>query len=300
MPETEIQQEHTLPPAEGQEQPAAMLPAEPETPSELPEDASERTKQQFEKLKEQKRQLAEENAALKASLPKKPSVYDTIPAPMEYALPVSQQYSAPPQPTQQSLPTQADYGNLTQQQIDQVIASTIDQEGVLDVGLLRQRLTGLNQHHATQMQQRQIQQDAERRAREAEIRAKQALDRVEQFEVSQATRELHREFPELDPESQTFNPEAFDLVKNELLNQLIQTGKQDGMNAAKKMAKFFRTKGPTPEEQAQSTARAAAATTAVGRATRSPQASDADYESLKQRSRHDKDALAERLARNGY
>lgn len=175
----------------------------------------ERTKEYIEKLKEENRQLKEQ-----ANPTPKKSVLDIFPDDSQ-----TQQSGQNQQPGSQA-PAGDTYQNLSQSQVNDIYQGLIDKDGYIDPKALEQRLNAAN--------------SAEKQAKEALNRARQAEQRIEKYEQTRQAEQLHETYPELDPYSDSFNQEAYDLVKNEVLNQWASTGKQNAVEAAKKMEKYFR------------------------------------------------------------
>ena len=226
-------------------------------PAELPEDVKERTKEQFNKLKENNKALKEELEQYKNA----PSVLERF----------TKAPDSPPQQVPQPISAQ----HLPQQVVNQN-QDLIGVDGTIsDVAELNKRLRA-----------------AEEAKREAELARRQ----IAEYQMTQQARELHQAFPEVDPNSDDFNPEAYDLVSQELLTQMVKTGKQDPIAAASKMAKYFREKPKQEAKQQQ-------AVEQLQQATSSPQAgnyADLDDEQLAKVSRNDDDAILERMRRAGY
>lgn len=228
-------------------------------PAELPDDAKERTKEQFNKLKESNKALKKELEEYKNA----PSVLERYTRPREQQIqqPTAQQFV-------QQTPATPQFMNQNQ--------DLIGQDGTIsDVTELNRRL---------------------RLAEEARKEAMEAKRQVEEYHVNQQAKELHQAFPEVDPNSDDFDPEAYDLVSKELLKQLVETGKQDPIAAASKMSKYFREKPKQEAKQQQAVEK-------LQQATSSPQAGnydDLDDEQLARLSRSDDDAILERMRRAGY
>lgn len=204
-------------------------------PAELPEDASERTKREFEKLKEHNKQLKE-----------KLNTYEKPPSVLDAYRPSGLQNITPPSAQQ--------FSNLNQTQVNQAVASFVDENGYVDVAALNSHLERANAQARA----------AEQRALVAEQRANRVEDRVSRFEVTQQTERLYQSFPELDPDNSAFDGDAYDLVSKELLDQLVKTGEQDAMKAANKMSRYFRTKKEEDANRQQAIQARDSATSIVG------------------------------------
>lgn len=248
--------ETTTPEPKGEETPEEVSPSEEPT-EELPKEASERTKEQFEKLKQH-------NADLKKQLEERsklPSVLDLSPS-----MPV-----VTPQMREKYLPTPA----------PQPEPQLVDEQGYVNADVLKRQLQAADY--------------ARQKAEEAERRAQEAQQRVARFEQDAETRELYKLYPELDPLNEQFNQEAYDLVRNELTSQIVQSGKRDAVKAADRMSKYFR---KPQADQKVIEQRKAVSPAPSGSKTQRP-LSDSELDDLRLRSRHDPAAVAERLKRIG-
>lgn len=236
---------------------------------ELPEDAKERTRREFEKLKQS-------NAELKRQLELKeraqmPSVLDFLessrqPVPQE----VRQQYQQPMQMPQQMYQQPV-------QQPPQQREELVDENGFVNADVLQKQLKQA--------------EEANRRAEEAERRAQEIEARVSRYEINQEQEKLYQAYPELDPQSDSFNPDAYQLVKNELMSQIINTGNRNSMEAAQRMSKYFRTQ---PQQQAKQQQVLEQRKQALVSGTQSRPQSDPDLIN-----RRDPDAIQQRLKNLG-
>lgn len=193
------------------EQPAETAEAE------LPEDAKERTKLEFEKLKEHNRQLAEEVERLSRPQP----VLDGL------------------RPTAQAV--QAEYPNLTQKQVNDTIESLVDDNGYIDEALLKNTLNQANQQVAK----------AQAEAFAARQEAKQALAAVNKYGQDRETRIAHKKFPQVDPESEKYDPEFFRLVRNELVGAMYEGRKLEFVEACRLIDKSYSPKKDDKQAKAQ-------------------------------------------------
>lgn len=264
---------------QGEGQLPAEVPAAEEPQEEgLPEDAPERTRKQFEKLKEHNRQLAEENKQLKTGAPRPPSLLETyvsgqglagqlpvIPAPPQFIAPV-----APPAPAAAQPPRGSEL---------------YDQDGYVNARELDRRLLSV--------------EEAERRAKKAQEDAQAALERIARFEADTQARELYQQFPELDPSHKDFNQEFYEEVEQEMLTQLVKTGKQDAVSAAKKKSRYFSKTDESTLQQRQNIEQRSQAS-ATPRATGNARSlNGTDYDELRRRSLRSDDAMEERIRRSG-
>ena len=247
------------------EQPQKMPTETKSTEGDLASDASEKTRQQFEKLKRHNKELKEKLSKFEESS-------DVFGA---YTKMQSPKYQQPVSATN-------DVISPKPAKVEKEMRKFVDDEGNVDIDLLNQTLTA-----------------AEKRALEADKRAAEAQRRVEEFEITYQAREMYKEFPELNPKSNNFNPEYFDIVKKDLLAQLVETGRQDGMKAAKKYIKYFRESPKKKEIEAQKVNRenASLSLSQSGKGRSYSAVEDAE---LRKRSRTESAALWERLKRSGY
>lgn len=255
---------------QGEEQPEelstseepAEVPQETDTQEgeELPEDAPKRTKEQFDKLKQH-------NAELKRQLEERkqlPSVLDFLGPSVPQVTPeVRNQYLQPQAPSQVT-----------------PAPELVDEQGYVNADVLKSELA--------------LAKEARIKAEEAERRAVEAQQKILRYEQDAATVKLYEQYPELNPQDERFNQDAYDLVRNELTSQIVNTGNRDAIAAATKMSKFFRQQPPKNEKVVEQRQQA---TTATGTNTR--QSSTIDLDELKIRSRTDPNAVAERLRRLG-
>lgn len=136
-------------------------------------------------------------------------------------------------------------------------------------------------------------EEARKRAEAAERKAQETAERVARFEIDTQKKALYQEYPELDPSNEKFNEEAYDLVKKELLDQMVTTGQQNAVKAASKMSKYFRTAEPKNTEVLVQRAQATQGYT-VARTSKSSVDPD-----LRKRSMTDPEAMEERMRRAG-
>ncbi|MCK5616171.1 hypothetical protein KAR91_80650 [Candidatus Pacearchaeota archaeon] len=287
-PEQPPVQEEAAEPVQGTETPEAMSTsneptegavdantAQPQSEGEqLDPSVKERTKEQFKKLKAEKE-------ALKKQLDKRsqiPSVLDFLSRPAPVVQPETRrQYIQPVQPPVVPAPVTSPASQL------------VNEDGYVNADVLTTEL-------AEAKRATQVAQAAERRAMEAEMR-------VARFEQDAETKALYEAYPELDPMSEVFNKDAYDLVRNDIAGQLVHSGKRDAMDAAKRLSKFFRKEAPdtpstdtVPKEVEQRNQ-----ASVPGTAPRQPNTSLQDLKSrmLSRDPRVARNATAERLKRIG-
>jgi len=259
---------------EGEQQEELQASEKPAEELELEGEVKDRTKEQFEKLKQANQELKRELEAAKK--PGRSVLESMIP-----------NFNQQDVRLDQFVP-QVQLNNITPQKVQEIAKDLVDAEGYVNAEVLNSRLKTAEM--------------AERRASEAERKAQQAIDRVANYEINQQVKDLHREFPELDPNSgDGFKPEAYTLVQNELLNQLVQTGRQDGLAAARKMSRYFRPQESKPDIKQQAVESQKQAIISVANSGKGQRSiSNDEYEDLKKRSMTDPNAMAERLKRAGY
>lgn len=253
--------------SEGEEQQPAVMPTAQEPSNELPEDASERTKREFEKLKEHNKKLADELEAVRGGQNKPPSLLESY---------VLQQPSV--SASQQPIVTP----NLAQTQVTEIKRQLVDEQGYLNQDELEARLRKA--------------EEAESRAQEALKEARQSAERVARFEVDAQTKALYAQHPELDPSDESFDPEFYELTKNELLSQLVTGQQQNAIAAANKMRKYLPKKQITQQQQ-QVLEQRQQATGLTG--TGNANSAGADFEVLKKQSLTSEEAMDERIRRAG-
>lgn len=197
--------------------PTSEIPADSsiETDGQLPEGVSERTRQQFEKLKEHNRQLAEQ---LKEKTQPKSSALDSLmpTAPIEVQ-------------------------GFEQKEVEEVMKDIVDADGYVDTALLKSKLE----------ESRNVAKQATVFAQQAINEAKQAKAAIDNMSKEQVVAKTHASFPEVDPNSDKFNPVLYDLVRNELIGQMMQ-GKQDFYSATEKWINTLKAQQPKVDTEASS------------------------------------------------
>lgn len=159
----------------------------------------------------------------------------------------------------------------------------VDEGGYVDTALLNASLA-----------------EAKRQAEEARRIAAQNQESIQRFQESEQIRQAHAAFPQLDPNNtDKFDPRFYDLVRNELIGQLMQ-GKKDVMEAAKKVSGLYQQQvsQPTPEQkQTISNREQASAPTGTGKG----QSTSATHQELVEGTlKGDKEAIYKRLQASGY
>ena len=191
------------------------------------EDPKDRTTQQFEKLTSHNKQLKAERDGYK-------NLLDSL-APEEDEAPPQQPQAFDPQQYQNPVskaPSANQYQNLNQQQINETFKSMIDEKGYMDGNKLLNVLQ--------QMDDRA--RKAEEDARQARAHTKRMEQAQEKMKKSSTMEKVHEKYPQLDPDNEeVFNRDFYDVVRNDLIGQMME-GKEDPLEAADKWAdKFLQT-----------------------------------------------------------
>ena len=222
-----------------------------------------------ERTKVEFEKLKQHNADLKAEL----DVYKTKKSVLDDLRP-STETVLPPTPS------------LTQTKVEEIKSSLVDENGYVDVARLERAL-----------------KDADERARKAEERALAVESRVQNSEEKIQVREVHKEFPNLDPHSESFDPKFYELVRLELIGQMMN-GEQDMAKAAKKVASIYEPKEDVSKAREEAVKeykgkvekRSQATESNGGRGTSEP----SEREELRKRTMEgDRNALFKRLQASG-
>jgi hypothetical protein len=255
-----------------------------EEPKEEPkeEKTKKRTKKQFKKLTKSNKELKKERDQYKSVLdslkPKVPPVQ-------------------PQQPTR-DVPQAETYSHLKQDDIDDVFSGMMDKEGYVDGNKLMGALKSMNERAV------RAEKQVETINKSVDARLRQQRD----FEESRIVREVHEKHPQLDPESDDFNEEYFDSVRNEMIGQMMQ-GKQDFMAAADKWYKRYykeEVEEVATKKQKEEATEKEEAKRQINATQPKPTAGtvgfrDYELEALKEETmKGKKGALAERLRRSGH
>ncbi len=243
-------------------------PAEPE--GELPEGVSEKARREFEKLKESNRRMAEKLNAYEKPKTERRSALDTFaPQPM-YGVP------QPQAEVSEDIPEIAP-----------------DENGYIDVSVINQT----NKALAARLKR------LEEEAKAARKKAEDAEVRVAKYEHTEKSAKVYAQFPHLDPTSDQFDEKFSDLVRKELLDQMVNQGKEDYLGAAQRVKTEYYdpTSKPTPpvdtakQENLQKREQISAPSSSRGQRTQM------DDETLIQATRMGNTAaLNERLKRSGF
>jgi len=178
--------------------------------SEVPEKESEkdRTTEQFDKLKNSNSELKKERDGYKNVLESlQPEPVKPVPSP------------------QKNAPKGADIGEQ--------LESMVDENGYLDGNKLKNVMQGMSDSVKR----------AEFTAKRVEIQARKEAEARTRSQKTAKMTEVHKKFPELDPENEKFNEEFYDSVRNEIIGQMME-GKEDPLSAAEKWhSRYFKEGG---------------------------------------------------------
>lgn len=233
----------------------------------LPDGVSERTKAEFEKLKEHNKKLAEENALLKG--PQRPKETSVLDGILP--IPQTQNYLQPGQ-------------------AEQIAQSYVDSDGYVDVDAVQKAIATAN-----------------KAAKDANDRAQRVEERVARYEQNDEVKKAHSMFPALDPYNENFDQKFYDLVRNELLGQMVK-GEQDLVKAAKKVKTDLydpdsikaQIKATEEAQQKQKVTQKVQATANPGQTKSNLSSSGEQAELVSGTIKGDRDALYKRLQASGY
>jgi hypothetical protein len=156
--------------------------------------------------------------------------------------------------------------------------SLIDQEGYVDANLLNSAVNS-----------------SQKAAEEARRIAIQTQEQIQRFQESQVVQAVHKDFPEMDPNSDQFDPTFYDFVKNDLIGQMMQ-GKEDLRAAADKARKTLAKQAAAPRKDTTPERGQASAPTSTSHSTPAP----IDHDDLVRRTyKGDNDAIFKRLQASG-
>lgn len=248
--------------------PSDAKPAEAEEPK-LPDGASERTQAQFDKLKEHNAQLKAEVEAYKS----KTSVLDELRPSQDQAI------------AQEAQPAFS--------QGKESDSRVIDENGYVDMQAFERKLAKAEEAARLAAEQ----------AKKAEERAKQVESRIQWQEETEQVKIAHASFPHLDPKSESFDPKFYELVRNELIGQMMR-GEKNLVEAAKKVSNFYSPPVDVSKEKQEAVDEYKKKSTKRDNASESSERSVKqvdDREELSRKTREgDMDALYKRLQAGGY
>lgn len=190
------------------------------------ENDKDRTSEQFEKLTKSNKELKKERDKYK-------NVLESLTPEKPRSTP-QQRYQAPTN----RAPSASQFQNLSQQDIDSQFKAMVDEDGYLDGNRLKDILVGLDQRA----------KKAELKAERVAIQAQKEREARQQAQKSEKMRLVHQQYPQLDPESDQFDEDYYDAVRNELIGQMME-GREDPMEAAKKWHGRFYKDSQEKEQQ---------------------------------------------------
>ena len=281
------------PKAEGEEDKAPVKTTDEEE-KELPKEAKERTKEQFEKLKESNKKLKEENDKVKEEARKfaKEGVVSSLIPDVEQKPQAPQQYDWNKMTTNQ-LPPSAMFPNLTQKDVKSVFNDLVDSEGYVNSDLLKESLENANkQIEETKRENQRLKQEIQS--------ARRSMD---DFQRSQIAREVHKKYPELNPDSEEeeFNPAFFEAVRDKMIANLAKGLPEDFMGSATALYGRYKKVKKSEKEEQKKQQDAIAQINATGDKGSAASRNYGDHEELvKAVQQGKKGALAERLKRSGF
>lgn len=188
----------------------------------------------------------------------------------------------PKQSVLESLRPADNFPNVSQAQAAELQEEVVDEQGYVDPTLLNQKLA-----------------EANRIAQQAIQTANQAQQQLRNFEETQITKELYKQYPQLNPNGDSFDPKFYRKVRNELVGQLTDGKNQDVFEAAKTVSEDSTTqvKVQVQEQEDFSLKQQASSTLGTSQGASAP----VDHDWLVEETRKgNPEALAERLARGGY
>lgn len=259
------------------------------------ETSNERTREQFQKLTQSNQNLNEENEKLKQELEAKKAEARRLAS--EGLTSVMTPEFVPPQPPQPNYwdnmtvnkaPDASQFQGMSQKQVNDVFKSLVDDEGYVNTDLLKEEMA----------KQQRITQAALAEAQRARQEAQMSRKTFDDFQRNQIAKSVHDKHKDLNPDNtELFNPDYYDAVKNELFGQMMRGEAEDYMKAADKWASKFK-KEPMVNKQADAAAQINATNPGTSRRVQSTQA---DMDKLrKDMWQNKKGSITERLRRSGY
>lgn len=247
--------------AQEAEQTATVMPTDEQTTEETEPQLPDGVK---ERTAEEFEKLKEANKQLKAELEAKSQ--------------------APTQSVLESLRPAQNFPNVSAAQASQIQEQVFDEQGFVDPNLLNQKLA-----------------EANRIAQEAVLTAQQAQQQLRNFEETQTTKELYKEFPQLNPnDAERFDPKFYGRVKNEMVGQLMGGRNEDVFAAARAVTENFSNEVRKQATEQEAITLKQQASSSFGTAKGSTSAPiNHDY-LVEETRKGNPDALAERLRRAGF
>lgn len=171
--------------------------------------------------------------------------------------------------------------NLSTTKVAEIKSKFVDENGYVDVDAFE---SALNR--------------AEERARRAEEKAEKVEKKIQNSEETAQVKAAHAEYPVLDPHSEQFDPKFYELVKLNMIGQMMN-GKSDLLAAAREVSKLYTPapKASSEEVRKEKVAKREQATESVSGRGRG-ESSDKDELIMKTQA-GDTDALYKRLQASG-
>lgn len=237
---------------------------------ELPEDVSERTRKEFEKLKAANAELAKKLKEVSGTTSKKKSVLDMF-----------------------SPQVKTEDQNINKAVDVPIQEVKPDENGYVDLEALNKTIKAINDRTKA----------IEEQAKKAQNVAVTTQQKVAEYEHTATTKQVYKEFPELDPNSEQFDEAFSERVRNEIFGQMVTTGKENYMEAAKKVKGLFSSN--TNDEEAKKIAKIKENSQKADEINslqgNKSNKSQVDNDTLIRESwRGNKDAIYERLRRSGF
>ena len=211
---TEVSQEEPETPEvpETPEEPQEPVEQVEETPEEVKEEVKSRTTEQFDKL-------VSKNKELKEEVVKRQNILDSLIPPT----PPIETPQWPASPTTNVAPPAQQFPGLSQKEVTETFKGLVDENGYVDTGLLISTLNDLKE------QNRLAQERAQKAEQQTQVQGRQFDD----FQRNQIMRDVHKEYPTLDPENENFDEKLWKYVRNEVVDQWMNARPTDVMAAAK-------------------------------------------------------------------
>lgn len=266
--QVEGQQPSVMPTEQETTEVSAPIQSESSPAEQLPDEVKERTRNEFEKLKSRNKELSEELNRLKQQ--EKRSALDAF-APTGYQSAV-----------------QPSYDEALTEPIPEI---TPDEDGYVDVSAINKTTQAINQKLKR----------LEEEARLARQKAELAENKIAKYEHTDKSQRVYAKYPHLDPTSEVFDEKFSDLVRKELLDQMVNHGKEDYLEAAERVRRDYYDPSVKVPSQTEITRQENVEKREQINALTQASKPTTDLESLVRASRlGDKKALYERLKRSNY
>ena len=192
IPQEDINAETEVPQEDIKDEEQIVESKEEVKPEEEKQELKSRTTEQFDKL-------TEANKELKKEVVKRQNILDSLIPPV---IPTPEAPQWPAAPTTNTPPTQQQFPQLSQKQIDETFKGLVDENGYVDTGLLVSTLNELKEQNRI----------AQERATKAEQQAQTQGRQFDDFQRNAIMREVHAKYPTLDPENENFDEKLWKYV----------------------------------------------------------------------------------------